>query len=294
MAAFSTIPSSTRVNCNTTRAIINPDAYIGRNSMQRQDNLRVLDLFQSSFMDDIKKPQILDVGCGTGDFTRDHLLPRCPDVERIVAVDISQDMVEFAREHFAHPKIRYDVFDISRHDMTEFVERYGQFDRVYSFFCLSWTNDQETALKNIEELLKPGGGCLLLFTATSSIMRLRKKLSSIDHWQKYRKMIEYSFPPSVDLVSRDALLSYISGLLKKTSLIPTTCEVLQVTHTYSSFDELAQMHMSLNRLSNLVPKEEKPLLLKDVTENAARLWAEKEAGGSPFCSSMFLVRAQKP
>ncbi|CAN7975540.1 unnamed protein product [Ixodes persulcatus] len=107
-------------------------------------------------------------------------------------------------------------------------------------------------------------------------------------------MIENSVPPSVDLVCRDALLSYISGLLKSTSLIPTTCEVLQVTHTYSSLEELTQMHMSLNRLSNLVTEKEKPLLLKDVTENAAKLWAEKEAGGSPFCSSLFLVRAQKP
>ncbi|CAN8021020.1 unnamed protein product, partial [Ixodes persulcatus] len=202
--------------------------------------------------------------------------------------------VEFAKTHFSHPKIRYDVLDISRHDITEFVERYGQFDRVYSFFCLSWTKDQEMVYKNIEELLKPGGGCLLLYPASNSIMRLRKKLSSTDHWHKYRKRIEYSFSPSVDFVSRDTLLSYISGLLKNTSLIPTTCEVLKMKHTYSSLDELTRMHMRLNYLSNLVTEEEKPLLLKDVSENAARLWAEKEAGGSPFCSSLFLVIGQKP
>ncbi|CAN7996398.1 unnamed protein product [Ixodes hexagonus] len=142
--------------------------------------------------------------------------------------------------------------------------------------------------------MNAGGGCLLLIAASTSVMRLRRQLATMEYWQKYREMLEKTIPPSENLVDRDALLSYISGLLKSASLIPTTCEVLHVAHTYSSVEEVERVHMSLNPISTLVTDEEKPLLLKDVAEYAAKLWAEKDSGYSPFRLPMFLVRAYKP
>ncbi|CAN7945209.1 unnamed protein product, partial [Ixodes hexagonus] len=297
MAALTPVATRTSTN-NASSATIDPEVYIADNSKQRQYNLKVLDLFQGSFLNGTNRSQqILDLGCGTGDFTREYLLPRCPNVEKMVAVDISNEMVEYAKEHFAHPRICYEVLDISGNGVTDFVKRYGLFDRVYSFFCLSWTKYQEKAFKNIAQLLKPDGGCLLVFGTSSIAARFRKKLATLDHWRKYREasfMLVNTIPPSVDLVDRDDLLSYILGLVKNASLVPTTCEVLQVTHTWSTVEEVCRPLMSLSCLSTLVTGEEKSLLLKDVAEHAAKLWAEKEAGGSPFSATVFLVRAHKP
>ncbi|KAM7299720.1 juvenile hormone acid O-methyltransferase-like [Ixodes scapularis] len=288
------ISANTPVNNGTTYSTIDPDIYIVNNNPQRAFNLRILDLLQASFVDDTKEQQFLDVGCGTGDFTRDHLLPRCTLLERMVAVDVSEDMVEYAKKNFAHPKISYDVLDISGDGVADFVERYGQFDRVYSFLSIQRTNNQEAVFKNIAELLKPGGGCLLLFGASSSGVRLNKTLATMDHWKKYRKVFENTIPPSGDLVSRDALLSYMLNLLKNAGLVPTTCELLQEPPSHSSLEEVTGFLMTVNCLSALVTKEEKPLLLKDVAEFTAKLWAGKEAGSSPLPCCMFLVRAHKP
>ncbi|XP_040063949.1 juvenile hormone acid O-methyltransferase-like [Ixodes scapularis] len=294
MATPLPIAANTPANNGTTYATIDPDIYIVNNNPQRAFNLRILDLLQASFMEDTKEQQFLDVGCGTGDFTRDHLLPRCTPLERMVAVDVSEDMVEYAKKNFAHPKIFYDVLDISGNGVADFVERYGQFDRVYSFLCLQWTNNQEAVFKNIGGLLKPGGGCLLLFGASSSGVRLNKTLATMDHWKKYRKVFENTTPPSGDLVSRHSLLSYMSNLLKNAGLVATTCELLQEPPSHSTLEEVTGFLMTVNCLSALVTEEEKPLLLKDVTEFTARLWAGKEAGSSPLPCCMFLVRAHKP
>ncbi|CAN7994439.1 unnamed protein product [Ixodes pacificus] len=295
MAAPTPIAENTPVNSETTYSTIDPEIYVVSNSPQRAFNLHVLDLQQALFMDnDTKEQQFLDVGCGTGDFTRDHLLPRCMPLERMVAVDVSEDMVEYAKKYFAHPKVCYDVLDIAGNGVADFVKRYGQFDRVYSFHCLQRTNDQGTVLKNIARLLKPGGGCLLLFGASSSGMRLNKTLATLDHWKKYRKVFENTIPPSVDLVGRDSLLSYMLNLLKNAGPVPTTCELLQNPPMYSSLEEVTRFMMTGNCLSAVVTEEEKPLLLKDVTEYTARLWAVKKAGSSPLPECMFLVRAHKP
>ncbi|CAN7993801.1 unnamed protein product [Ixodes pacificus] len=294
MAAATPIAENTPIKSETTYSTIDPDIYIVNNNPQRAFNLRILDLLQASFMDDTKEQQFLDVGCGTGDFTRDHLLPRCTPLERMVAVDVSEDMVEYAKKNFAHPKICYDVLDITGNGVADFVKRYGQFYRVYSFLCLQRATNQEAVFKNIAGLLKPGGGCLLLFGASSSCVRLNKTLATMDHWKKYRKVFENTIPPSKDLVSRDTLLSYMLNLLKNAVLVPTTCELLQEPPSHSSLEEFTGFLMTVNCLSALVTEEEKPLLLEDVTEFTARLWAGKEAGSSALPCCMFLVRAHKP
>uniref|UniRef100_A0A6B0ULY3 Putative juvenile hormone acid methyltransferase n=1 Tax=Ixodes ricinus TaxID=34613 RepID=A0A6B0ULY3_IXORI len=116
----------------------------------------------------------------------------------------------------------------------------------------------------------------------------------MDHWKKYRKVFENTIPPSVDLVSREALLSYMLNLLKNAGLVPTTCELLQERFMYSRLEEATRFLMAMNCLSALVTEEEKPLLLKDVTEYTAGLWAGRKAGSLPLPCCMFLVRAHKP
>ncbi|KAG0410465.1 hypothetical protein HPB47_012388 [Ixodes persulcatus] len=127
---------------------LKPELYVASNQKQWSANLMTLESFQKSFGRDEKgDQQYLDLGWPAG----------CLPCRRIVAVDIFRDMVEYAMGHFAHPKIKYEVLDVVADDVSGFVKRYGQFDR---------------ALKNIALLMKPGGSCLLLFCATTPLMRL--------------------------------------------------------------------------------------------------------------------------
>ncbi|CAN7974718.1 unnamed protein product, partial [Ixodes persulcatus] len=131
--------------------------------------------------------QFLDLGCGPGNITRDVLLPQCPPCRRLVAVDMSVDMLKYAREHFSHPKIFYDALNIMSDDLSEFVGRYGLFDRIYALHLLNWLKDQEQALKNIAKLMKPGGEALFTFRTSTPQMRFRKKLAGMPRWSKYAK-----------------------------------------------------------------------------------------------------------
>ncbi|CAN7941719.1 unnamed protein product, partial [Ixodes hexagonus] len=183
--------------------------------------------------------QVLDLGCGTGDITRDVLVPRCLPCRRIVAVDVSEDMVEYARTNFPHPKISYDVLNIVGDETADFVKRYGQFDRVYSLFCFNWVKDQAKAIKNVAEMMKPGGDVLFRFFAATPCMRFRRKLTTMERWKKYAKICEDCIPPSLEMASKEALLSHARGLLESANLTPVLCEVRQETTAhYTGLDHL--------------------------------------------------------
>ncbi|KAH6923342.1 hypothetical protein HPB50_000427 [Hyalomma asiaticum] len=165
----------------------NSKLYASNDERQREMNLKVLDLFQMAFASKAcDDHQFLDIGCGTGDFTRDWLLPRCQPCKRIVAVDASEDMLEYARQHCTDPRVQYDYLDIGD-DVSDFAEKYGKFDRIYSFFCLNWVKDQARGMKNVSTLLTPGGECLLVFPAWSPTRMLWRKLAKLERWRKFSK-----------------------------------------------------------------------------------------------------------
>ncbi|KAL1481132.1 hypothetical protein MTO96_050433 [Rhipicephalus appendiculatus] len=89
----------------------NSKLYADNDDIQRNLNLQALDLFHLAFAPayNTKNQQFLDIGCGTGDFTRDWLLPRCPPCRRLVAVDASEEMLSYARVNSAHPDIEYEL-----------------------------------------------------------------------------------------------------------------------------------------------------------------------------------------
>ncbi|KAH6943632.1 hypothetical protein HPB50_024836 [Hyalomma asiaticum] len=179
-----------------------PASYASNNGDQRWLNLKALDLAERDFEPrNNKDVQFLDIGCGTGDFTFDCLLPRCPSRARIVAVDSSEEMLSYARQKFAHPRIAYGHLDIGR-NVDEFLAKYGTFDRIYSFFCLNWVRDQRQAIRNVAELLSSSGDCLLVFPAYSRAKTPWMQLAQLDRWRKH-KNFHMAIDPDLSTLSPD-------------------------------------------------------------------------------------------
>ncbi|KAK8762952.1 hypothetical protein V5799_034439 [Amblyomma americanum] len=169
----------------TASPSLEPHLYVAANTFQKRDNLLVLDLLNTAFRrPPSEEQQFLDIGCAVGDFTRDVLLPRSSPCWRIVGTDVSRTMIEYAERYYGHPRITYDVLDVAR-DVGPFVECYGRFDRVYSFFCLHWIRDQIGALRNVHHLMKPEGECLLQFCARTPVYQLWRDFAAMDRWKNH-------------------------------------------------------------------------------------------------------------
>ncbi|KAG0426852.1 hypothetical protein HPB47_026034 [Ixodes persulcatus] len=163
-----------------------PELYVKANALQRTLNIRALELLQSCFRDkpNSGQQQFMDLGCGTGDFTRQELLPRCQPCRRIVATDVAKEMVRYARGNYPHPQIEYEVYDIAD-DASGLVKSYGKFDRVYSFFVLNWVKDQVTAFGHISDLMTSGGECLLTIAARWTGFEIWRRIVRMDRWKSF-------------------------------------------------------------------------------------------------------------
>jgi ubiquinone/menaquinone biosynthesis C-methylase UbiE len=96
---------------------------------------------------------VLEIGCGTGRFSR-LLAAR---VERVIALDLSPEMIRLARERSRH----YDNIDYQVADAVTWTFPKGGFDAVVSIATLHHLPLKEMLLK-IGAALKPGGTLLVL------------------------------------------------------------------------------------------------------------------------------------
>jgi ubiquinone/menaquinone biosynthesis C-methylase UbiE len=92
--------------------------------------------------------QALEIGCGTGTFAR-LLAARA---ERVLAIDLSPQMIRLARERSAsHANIDFVEGDVMSRQFSE-----GQFDCVATLTTLHHL-PTEDALAKVKNILKPGG-----------------------------------------------------------------------------------------------------------------------------------------
>jgi len=97
--------------------------------------------------------RVLDIGCGQGKVTAE-IAARVPH-GRVVGVDQSHDMIDFARAHFDAANLRFEVGDARALTFN------AEFDCVVSFNALHWVPDQDAALQSIRRALSPNGRALL-------------------------------------------------------------------------------------------------------------------------------------
>jgi 2-polyprenyl-3-methyl-5-hydroxy-6-metoxy-1,4-benzoquinol methylase len=110
----------------------------------------------------LKPGRILDIACGVGYGAR-FVLENCVDsIDQLLAVDISGEAIDYAREHYSHPKIIYQVADA-----LQFSDS-GKFNTIISLETLEHLVDPSAFIKNISLLLKPGGNLIISAPITPS------------------------------------------------------------------------------------------------------------------------------
>lgn len=95
--------------------------------------------------------RVVDVGCGTGDLTL-ALLARLGPSGRVVAVDISPQMLERARTKVVDPRVVWQVADAHRMPLAD-----ASADRVLCFAVWPHLRDRARAAQEIQRVLRPGG-----------------------------------------------------------------------------------------------------------------------------------------
>jgi trans-aconitate 2-methyltransferase len=92
--------------------------------------------------------RIADLGCGAGELTarlQDELA-----ADETVALDSSPSMLAESDAH-ARPGLHFVCDDLTH------LDRYGEFDLIFSNAALQWVDDHERLLARLCERLRPGG-----------------------------------------------------------------------------------------------------------------------------------------
>ncbi|XP_064476174.1 juvenile hormone acid O-methyltransferase-like [Ornithodoros turicata] len=294
MSLSGTNPLTTEEVRNTTDRIrmpqvsIKPELYHEGNTVRHALNILDLRFLNRAFKEDDGSQQFLDIGCATGDFTRDVLLEMCKPYKRFVGVDISHDMISYARQHSSHPKVEYEVLDICG-DMSKFIEKYGRFRRVYSFYTLNSVEDQVKAMRNVADLMTVDGECLVKFVGKTQAWDAWRTLARTQRWSSYAAILEGSIPRSH--YAEDQRL-YIETVVQQSGLRPHTCEALrsEVKVPVQAFKE---MFRALLPVSNDMSHEDKEDLLDDFVEEMVATCGSESKDSINFLTTHYFVHASK-
>ena len=147
--------------------------YDRHSAVQNRSALRLIDKAKPGGIS-----SILDIGCGTGGYTK--LLRKKFHDARIVAVDISPEMIDIAKKKLHGRDIEFIVEDAEKIDFNE------GFDLISSNSSFQWFENLEHALSKYRDMLREKGiisfstfGPRTFFELNESLGAISAKNSSI-------------------------------------------------------------------------------------------------------------------
>lgn len=94
--------------------------------------------------------KVLDVGCGTGSLA--SALAKRPSIASVTGIDFSSRYIAHASQHFAHPRIRFEVGDAKD---LQFAD--DSFDHTLSCLVLQFVPEPQRAIAEMRRVTRPGG-----------------------------------------------------------------------------------------------------------------------------------------
>jgi malonyl-CoA O-methyltransferase len=150
---------------------------------------------------------ILEIGCGTGNFTS-LLAARFP-AAKIIALDFSPEMLAKARN-----KLQGNAIDFICAEGEGFLAAAPaqSFDLVASNGSLQWFSDIDKALQNITRILTPGGSMLCSIFGPESLKELGQGLRAI---QALAKSLTAQTFPQRQRLQKDLQANFQAGKVEE-------------------------------------------------------------------------------
>jgi trans-aconitate methyltransferase len=203
-----------------------------------------------------KNARILDVGCGTGKITHEIAKNRTP-AGAVLGIDINAHMVNFAREHYRAPNLRFECLDVLA------MKYEGCFDVAVSFWTLSWIalRDQLRALENIIKSLAENGNLILMYPLKHDAYAVVNDVIKRPRWQKY--FTNYEMPRSfITEEQYKLIISRIPEELMKVSVVKKEIEC-----RYKDEQEMiSSINCWLAHVDEIPLEEEKKAFLAEVAQ----------------------------
>jgi ubiquinone/menaquinone biosynthesis C-methylase UbiE len=144
----------------------------------RESELNYNDLLEQPALRDmlpeLKHKNVLDVGCGMGDFAMYCVKEQAREV---VAIDISKKMIEVAQQKNPHEHIHY-----VNTALEDIQLKHNEFDVAVSSLALHYIRDYDAVIKKIHSSLKQTG--VFVFSIEHPIVTARKDM---DNWMVDKK-----------------------------------------------------------------------------------------------------------
>ncbi len=175
----------------------------------------------AEFLDFGGNIRLLDVGCGTGNFTR-YFAQRIglaesrvtdPDLPLVVGMDLSWPMLENARRNIRQENLDGKVY-LLRGDATRIPVRRGAFNRLHCGGSLHLMSDIDEGLRNFARVLEPDGICVIgtFILGKGILRRLLKRVAEFPtqfHWfsrdELHRRIERAGFEILDDSLAGDAI-----------------------------------------------------------------------------------------
>lgn len=126
---------------------------------------------------------IVDLGCGTGWFTRalQHHYPE----QQITGVDLSPGMIRHARQNVGENSFHWLVADAEAVPLPD-----ESVDLIFSNLMLQWCQDPRPVLRECRRLLRPGGRLLVSTLLDGTLWELKQAWATADPGQSHVNRFE--------------------------------------------------------------------------------------------------------
>ncbi|MFW5966776.1 MAG: methyltransferase domain-containing protein [Persicimonas sp.] len=160
--------------------------------------------------------RLLDVACGTGNFTRyfaQQLEAQGVEDSLVTGMDLSWPMLETARTYLRRDGLDQKIFLI-RGDATRIPAKRAAYNRLHCGGALHMMNNADEALRNFARVLSPGGICVVgtFILGDGVLRRLVKRAAEFPtrfHWfsreELHQRMRRAGFEIVEDSVAGDAI-----------------------------------------------------------------------------------------
>ncbi|MEY9976393.1 class I SAM-dependent methyltransferase [Lysinibacillus sp. RC79] len=123
-----------------------------------------------SLLPKLSNLQILDIGCGMGEFAY-YCIEN--NAQHVTAIDVSENMLAIAQREHAHPHIDYYLQAIEDYHAAP-----NSFDCITSSLSLHYIKDFSAVICRIAKILRPGS--VFVFSVEHPIVTARKTME--DNW----------------------------------------------------------------------------------------------------------------